>query len=150
MARIDSILNLVERQGANELRLGADREPQMFADGAQKRLTMPKTSMETLRELLGELLPGEREHMLLQQGQVQFLYESATLGPFRVTLHRRSPAGAPLELDAVFLRGRGKAPAPAPPVMSAIPPRPAAEPAPPEPAPRPPATRGGGATSRRC
>ncbi len=53
MARIDSLLNLVDRQGANELRLGADREPQMFAEGTPKRLTMPKTSMETLRELLG-------------------------------------------------------------------------------------------------
>ena len=144
MARIDSILNLVDRQGANELRLGVDREPQMFADGAQKRLTMPKTSMETLRELLGELLPREREQMLLQQGQVQFLYESPTLGAFRVTLNRRSPAGAPLELDALFIRGPGKgaAPAVAPPLPAPLPslpslPSPPADPVPPEPIPHP-------------
>ena len=31
MARIDSLLTLIDRQGANELRLGSDREPQMFA-----------------------------------------------------------------------------------------------------------------------
>src|SRR5262245_60746147 len=108
MARIDSILNLVDRQGANELRLGSDREPQMFADGAQKRLTMPKTPTETLRELLGELLPTERERMVAAQGQVQFLYEAAGLGPFRVTITRRGAAGAPLELDVIFMRGRGK------------------------------------------
>ena len=61
MAAIDSLLNLVDRQGANELRVGTDREPQMFADGAQKRLVIPKTTMETLRELLGELLSADRE-----------------------------------------------------------------------------------------
>ena len=48
MAPVDSLLNLVDRQGANELRLGSDREPQMFASGAQKRLVIPKTSTETL------------------------------------------------------------------------------------------------------
>jgi len=109
MARIDSILALVDRQGANELRLGSDREPQMFADGAQKRLVMPKTTTETLRELLGELLPADREKMLMAQGQVQFLHESQSLGPFRVALTRRGPPGAALEIDAVFTRGRGKA-----------------------------------------
>ncbi len=119
MARVDSILALVDRQGANELRLGSDREPQMFADGTQKRLAMPKTSTETLRELLGELLPPEREKMLAAQGQVQFLHEAGALGPFRVALTRRGPAGAELELDAVFMRGRGKGAPPAPPVVVA-------------------------------
>jgi twitching motility protein PilT len=131
MARIDSILNLVDRQGANELRLGADKEPQMFADGAQKRLTMPKTSMETLRDLLGELLPPDRESLLVAQGQVQFLYESPTLGPFRVTLVRRGVPRAALEMDAVFLRGRGKVAAPAPAPTPAPLPAPLATPPPP-------------------
>jgi twitching motility protein PilT len=114
MARIDSILNLVDRQGANELRLGTDREPQMFADGTQKRLVIPKTSNDTLRELLGELLPPDREQQLAAQGQVQFLYEAQSLGAFRVALTRRGPPGGALEFDVVFLRGRGPAgPAPA-------------------------------------
>jgi twitching motility protein PilT len=121
MARIDSILALVDRQGANELRLGTDREPQMFADGAQKRLVMPKTSTETLRELLGELLPADREKMLVAQGQVQFLHEAPAFGPFRVTLTRRGPAEGELAIDAVFLRGRGKAPAPPAPAVLAPP-----------------------------
>ena len=77
MARIDSLLTLIDRQGANELRLGSDREPQMFAGGVQKKLSMPKTPTETLRELLGELLPPDREKMLAQQGQVQFLHDAA-------------------------------------------------------------------------
>jgi twitching motility protein PilT len=109
MPSIDSLLTLVDRQGANELRLGADREPQMFADGTPKRLTMPKTSMETLRELLGELLAGERERLLVEQGQVQFIHEAPGAGNFRVTLVRRGSAGAPLEIDAVFMRARTKA-----------------------------------------
>ena len=106
MARIDSILALVDRQGANELRLGSEREPQMFADGAPKRLAMSRTTTENLRELLGELLPPERERMVATQGMVQFVHESPTLGPFRVALTRRGPPGAELELDIVFLRGR--------------------------------------------
>src|SRR5580704_6789397 len=132
MARIDSILALLDRQGANELRLGTDREPQMFAEGAQKRLFMPKTPTETLRELLGELLPRERENLLLEQGQVQILYDAPSLGPFRVSLTRRGPPGSALELDVVFLRGRGRMPA-APP---AAPPPPPATPATPEASPR--------------
>jgi twitching motility protein PilT len=133
MARIDSLLSILDRQGANELRLGSDREPQMFADGAQKRLAMPKTPTETLRELLGELLPPDRERMLAAQGQVQFLHEAAGLGPFRVSLTRRSAPGAPLELDVIFQRGRGKAapvaPAPPPAAPPPAPPKAALEPA---------------------
>jgi twitching motility protein PilT len=125
MAAIDSLLNLVDRQGANELRVGTDREPQMFADGAQKRLVIPKTTMETLRELLGEILSEEREKAVAEQGRVQLLYEAPSLGPFRVTLTRRGPAWAPLQVDAVFLRGAPKGAAPAPPPARAQPASPA-------------------------
>ena len=122
MARIDSLLNLVDRQGANELRIGADREPQMFAEGTPKRLTMPKTSMETIRELLGELLPEDRERVLVEQGQVQFVHDTPGAGSFRVTLTRRGPPSAALELDAVFLRARSKqAPPPPPPMRTTTP-----------------------------
>jgi twitching motility protein PilT len=132
MPSIDSLLTLVDRQGANELRLGADRDPQMFADGAPKRLTMPKTSMDTLRELLGELLAGERERVLVEQGQVQFIHEAPGSGNFRVTLVRRGSPGAPLEIDAVFMRARSKAVA-SPPLASA--PRAAPSPVAPVPVP---------------
>lgn len=138
MAAIDSLLNLVDRQGANELRVGTDREPQMFADGAPKRLVIPRTSMETLRELLGEILSEEREKHVAEQGRLQMVYEAPGLGPFRVTMTRRGPAWAPLQIDAVFLRGTGKSPAaaaapvpaptatpPAVPLSPAAPPRPA-------------------------
>ncbi|MFS8069505.1 MAG: ATPase, T2SS/T4P/T4SS family, partial [Byssovorax sp.] len=121
MARIDSLLNLVDRQGANELRIGADREPQMFAEGTPKRLTMPKTSMETVRELLGELLPEDRERVLVEQGQVQFVHDTPGSGSFRVTLTRRGPPSATLELDAVFLRARSKQAAPPPPMRTTTP-----------------------------
>lgn len=125
MAAIDSLLHLVERQGANELRVGTDREPQMFAEGAPKRLVIPKTSMETLRELLGELLSEEREKQIAEQGRLQLVYDAPGLGPFRVTLMRRGPAWAPLQVDAVFLKGAGKLTAPAspagPPATAALP-----------------------------
>lgn len=143
MARIDSLLSLVDQQGANELRLGADREPQMFAEGTPKRLTMPRTSMETLRELLGELLAGEHESVLMEQGQVQFIHETPGSGRFRVTFVRRGAPSAPLELDAVFLRARSKAVATALPSPALAPPiRPAPAPAAPAAAAEPRAAAG--------
>ncbi len=71
----------------------------MFASGEQKRLVIPKTSTETLRELLGELFPQDREQQLLREGRVEFTYEAAQLGPFRVTLTKRGGGGV-LALDA--------------------------------------------------
>ncbi|MFO0588360.1 MAG: PilT/PilU family type 4a pilus ATPase [Polyangiaceae bacterium] len=120
MSGIDGLLNLVDRQGANELRLGSDREPQMFADGIQKRLVIPKTSMETLRELLADVLTAEREKTLNESGHVQTTYEAPGLGPFRVTFTRRGPAWAPLQFDAVFQRARKVEPAPAPPRLAEV------------------------------
>lgn len=115
MAPVNSILSLVNQQGANELRLGSDREPQMFADGAQKRLVIPKTSTDTLRDLLGEILSKDRESQLAEQGQALFTYEAPDIGLFRVTLTRRGSPGGPLAFDALFVRERGKAsPPPAP------------------------------------
>src|SRR5580698_9199022 len=55
MARVDSILSILVHQGANELRLGTDREPRLLAHGAARRLSIPVTPEETLRELLGEI-----------------------------------------------------------------------------------------------
>lgn len=61
MARVDSLLSILVQQGANELRLGTDREPKMLAFGTPKRLAIPSTPADMLRELLGEILTGERE-----------------------------------------------------------------------------------------
>ena len=60
MARIDSLLSIVVQQGADELRLGTDRDPRMFAAGVPRRLTVPSTSEETLRTLLGDTLAADR------------------------------------------------------------------------------------------
>ena len=120
MSGIDGLLNLVDRQGANELRLGSDREPQMFADGVQKRLVIPKTSMETLRELLADVLTSEREKALSETGHVVASYEAPGLGPFRVTFTRRGPAWAQLQFDVVFQRARKVEPSPAPPRLAEV------------------------------
>jgi twitching motility protein PilT len=108
MARVDSLLSILVQQGANELRLGTDREPKMLAFGTAKRLAIPSTPAETLRELLGEILSGEREQAMRAGGRVDVRYEAAGLGAFQVKLLAR-PEGA---FDAVFLREtRSAAPA---------------------------------------
>src|SRR5882757_10473926 len=92
MARIDSILSIVVAQGANELRVGTDREPKMFAWGAPKRLSIPKTSESVLRELLGDILSPSQDEILGTSGQVDLEY-GAPVGSFSVTLARREDGG---------------------------------------------------------
>ncbi|WP_394827779.1 type IV pilus twitching motility protein PilT [Pendulispora albinea] len=104
MARIDSILAMVVQQGANELRVGIDREPKILAYGAAKRFHMMPTSEETLRELLGEILTQERDEALRSARKLEVAYDAGELGPFRVTFVLRADEG----FDAVFLRARGR------------------------------------------
>ena len=107
MARVDSLLSILVQQGANELRLGTDREPKMLAFGTAKRLAIPSTPADTLRELLGEILTGEREQAMRAGGRIDVRYEAAGLGAFQVKLLAR-PDGA---FDAVFLRETRASPA---------------------------------------
>ncbi len=99
MARIDSLLSIVIAQGANELRLGVDREPKMLAAGVAKRLSLPATPEQTLRELLDGLLDEGRE-LAMRSGRAEFAYETPVLGSFQVTAARRGDGG----FDVVFLR----------------------------------------------
>src|SRR5580698_4356841 len=99
MARVDSLLSILTQQGANELRLGTDREPKMLAFGTPKRLHIPSTPEDTLRELLGELL-SEREEALKAHGRVDTSYDAPGLGVFLVRLTARPGGG----FDAIFLK----------------------------------------------
>src|SRR5882762_4775049 len=101
MARIDSILAVVVQQGANELRMGTNREPKMLAYGVAKRFHMVPTSDEELRELLGEILTDERRDALRASRRLDVAYEAGQLGAFRVTLTGRQDG-----FDAIFLRDR--------------------------------------------
>jgi twitching motility protein PilT len=98
MARIDSLLSIVVDQGANELRIGTNREPKMFAYGAAKRLNIPAMGEDMVRELMGEILT-ERETALRAKGRLDAPYTSEKVGAFQVTMTVR-PDG----IDAVFLR----------------------------------------------
>jgi twitching motility protein PilT len=100
MARIDSILGIVISQGANELRVGTDREPRMLAYGIAKKLSIPSTPADTLRELLGEILNKEREEAMRARGRVEVAYDAGTLGAFKVTLTARGDSA----FDVAFVR----------------------------------------------
>ncbi|MBX3191863.1 MAG: PilT/PilU family type 4a pilus ATPase [Labilithrix sp.] len=109
MARIDRILSIVLDQGANELRLGTDREPKMLAYGAVKRLSIPLTNEDTLRDLLGDILTPEREEAMRARGRVDATYDAGELGAYQVTLTSRADG-----FDIVFRKtaARGAAPLP--------------------------------------
>ena len=144
MARIDSLLAIVVQQGANELRVGTNREPKMLAHGTVKRLSMPETNEETLRELLGDLLTPAREQSMRERGRCDATYETESGSLFSVSLTTRGDGG----FDATFLRASTRnAPLAPPPRPSAPMPVASAEPvsvrempgaigAAPEPAPR--------------
>ncbi len=126
MARIDSLLAIVVDQGANELRIGSDREPRMFAGGVARKLNLPAMPEATIRELLGEILTPERASALAGRRPVDATHDAGALGAFHVTLTARDGG-----LDVVFLRGTkrgepraphaspGSPPAAAPPVVPA-------------------------------
>jgi twitching motility protein PilT len=99
MARIDSLLSIAIDQGANELRIGSNREPKMLAYGVPKRLNIPSMTTEMVREMMGEILSPEREEALRAKGRLETPYQSEKVGGFQVTLTVR-PDG----IDAVFLR----------------------------------------------
>lgn len=109
MARIDSLLSILAQQGADELRLGTDREPRMFAAGVPKRLTVPSTSEETLRTLLGDTLDADRFAEMQARGRVEFVHEARGMGSFRVTATARATGG----FDVVFAGGPARVVAPA-------------------------------------
>lgn len=124
MAGIDSILNIVVQQGADELRLGTDKAPKMLALGVPKRLSIPATSEEMLRHLLGALLSEERERALRRGERVEFSYEPAGLGAFVAVLSAREGAAAPpaagaFAFDALFARSLRSQPEAAPPAAPA-------------------------------
>lgn len=116
MPGIDQILSIVSQQGADELRLGTDQEPQVFAAGARRRFVMSATPEPVLRHLLGDLLTSDRDRQLLTSHRLEFDYDAGGIGRFHVVLVLRQDKG----LDVKFTSSAGGAPvAPTPgtPVM---------------------------------
>lgn len=101
MPGIDQILSVVVKQGANELRLGTDREPSVYAKGARVRFTMAPTSNAVLRQLLGEILSLERDRDLAEKRSLAFEYQLAKVGEFAVTMSLRDGG----ELEVKFVHG---------------------------------------------
>ncbi len=91
MSGIDQLLSLAASQGANELRLAVEQEPQMFANGIRKRLTMAVTSEFALRHLVAELLTPERESQLREHCRLAMDHELPKVGRFRATFSDEGP-----------------------------------------------------------
>src|SRR4051812_44442350 len=76
----------------------------MLAYGSAKRLSLPMTSEEMLRDLLGEILSPEREAALHERGRVELTYTAVDLGLFQVTLTHRTDG-----FDATFRKSTARA-----------------------------------------
>ncbi len=79
----------------------------MLAYGASKRLSIPTTPEDTLRDLLGDILTPEREEQMRAKGRIEVPYEAAALGTFQVTLSAREGAST-----SSFSAGAGESAAP--------------------------------------
>src|SRR5579871_913013 len=86
MAGVDGILTIAVERGADELRLATDRAPRAFKRGSPVRLSVPETTDETLRYLLGSLLDDARETELRAKGKLEVPYSSGDGTPYRVTI----------------------------------------------------------------
>ncbi|MCU1280462.1 MAG: Twitching motility protein PilT [bacterium] len=132
---VDSLLRMVADYDADELRLSTDGPPGIFKRGAPVRLSIPPTSDETLRLLLGPLLSPERETAIRAGEKAELVHVSAGGQTFVVSM-RRQAAGAPtdvaLALEIVFRRqaaGVARPAQPSPPAtVTAMPTRRAAAP----------------------
>lgn len=114
--QVNGLLNIVVGQNATELRLGVGKAPQLFKGSEKKRFTMPETSEEMLRDLLGELFSEEVEARLEAEGEVGFDHALPTGVRFRGRLKRR--AGG---FEVIFYKRESPKrpdPAPSPPPLS--------------------------------
>ncbi len=113
---IDQILSIVSQQGADELRLGTDQEPQVLSRGARKKFVMSATPDPVLRHLLGELLTLERDRQLHAGTRLEFEYDASGIGRFHVLLTARQDKG----LDVIFTSSAGRGVAAASPVAAPV------------------------------
>ena len=88
MRPIDSLLGILVQQGGSELRLVADRRPQMFNGDSELPLTMPAMSSERIRQLLDDLW-SDNAGELARRGTLALTYCSAELGSFAFLLQQQ-------------------------------------------------------------
>lgn len=103
MPQLDSLLRIVVAQGADELRLGSDKAPSMFAAGIPKKLTIPPTSTVTLLELFGELLEPAKLDELERAGKLELEHAIDKLGAWTIRVTRRP--GGEQAFDALVKKG---------------------------------------------
>jgi twitching motility protein PilT len=142
MPQLDSLLRIVVAQGADELRLGTDKAPSMFAAGIAKKLTIPPTSTVTLLELFGELLEPAKLEALERVGKLELEHAVDKLGAWAIRVTRRP--GGEQAFDAIVKKGApaNKASAPSDPAPAKVASQPSiAEASPAAASPQPPQPR---------
>lgn len=93
--------------------MGTGLPPQMFAQGAPRRLSIPTTDADTLRDLLGEVLTDERERMLRANGRLELVHDAEGAGPHQVLLTVKRDG-----YDVVFVRSEEGRARPSPTMVS--------------------------------
>ena len=112
MAGIDSLLKMVRDHGADELRLGTDRDPRILKAGAPVRTSIPTTNDDFLRILLDPMFTPALEAQLRAEGRVETTHQAQGDAAYTVALTRRGNPGPtdPMPFDVVFRKGQAAAP----------------------------------------
>ncbi len=111
MSAIDSLLKMVVKQEADELRLGVGEVPVVLAGGIPKNLTLAETGEQVLRQMLGALLTPEVEASLARGVPSETVHDGgAALGAFHVRFQPRARPRA--GFDVTMSRPRAPVEAP--------------------------------------
>src|SRR5947208_2835364 len=103
---VDSLLRMVSTHEADELRLSTDEAPRILKRGTPVRLSVPATSDEILRLLLGSLLSTEGEAQLRGVGKLELVHTTAQGERYAVSM---KPKGTGVGLEVTFRRSASPA-----------------------------------------
>lgn len=84
MAKIDTLLDALVKTGGSDLHLAVGVPPMLRVNGRLKRVKAPELSANQVNELLREIMAPEIWEEYEQSNDVDFAYEEAELGRFRV------------------------------------------------------------------
>lgn len=90
MAKIDAFFRLMNVQGASDLHMASGNVPALRIKGELQRIKYKELEDTELRELLYEICPEHKVKIFEEKGDIDFAYQLANIGRFRVNYFRQA------------------------------------------------------------
>jgi len=95
MAQIDAFFKMMHELGASDLHLSSGNQPVVRLDGEMQRVKFKSLESEDLKKMLYEITPEPKIKEFEEHGDVDFSYELAQVGRYRVNFfNQRRGVGA--------------------------------------------------------